>query len=58
MAIVGDGLINAEGENHKRQRKMMSPAFSHSSVKVINYTFINELLGLIDKFDTRYFVSI
>ena len=35
FAIVGNGLLTAEGEDHKRQRKLMSPAFTHSNVKVI-----------------------
>ena len=34
-AILGRGLVFAEGEDHKRQRKMMNPAFAHSNVKVI-----------------------
>jgi cytochrome P450 len=33
--LIGDGLVTAEGENHKRQRKMMNPAFAHSNIKVI-----------------------
>jgi hypothetical protein len=36
--ILGNGLASAEGEDHKRQRKMMNPAFSHSAIKVINCT--------------------
>jgi cytochrome P450 len=36
MQLVGDGLITAEGEQHKRQRKMMTPAFTHSNIKIIN----------------------
>ena len=35
IKIFGDGLVSAEGENHKRQRKMMGPAFAHNIVKVI-----------------------
>jgi len=35
IAIAGNGLIMTEGESHKRQRKMMNPAFTHNNVKVI-----------------------
>lgn len=35
LAIAGIGLFFAEGENHRRQRKMMNPAFTYSNVKVI-----------------------
>ncbi|PKY19074.1 cytochrome P450 [Rhizophagus irregularis] len=39
IAIAGRGLVFAEGEDHKRQRKMMNPAFTHNNVKVI-YTLL------------------
>jgi len=32
--IIGLGLGLVEGETHKRQRKMMNPAFTHSNIKV------------------------
>jgi cytochrome P450 len=35
IVIVGRGLVLAEGEDHKRQRKMMNPAFTHNNIKVI-----------------------
>jgi cytochrome P450 len=38
IALIGNGLVFAEGDDHKRQRKMMNPAFTHSNIKV-NYTF-------------------
>ena len=37
VAVVGNGILLSEGENHKRQRKIMNPAFSYNNVKVINY---------------------
>jgi cytochrome P450 len=43
VRFLGDGLVTAEGENHKRQRKMMNPAFAHSIIKVINYILFVEL---------------
>jgi cytochrome P450 len=35
IAMAGRGLVFTEGEDHKRQRKMMNPAFIHNNVKVI-----------------------
>jgi cytochrome P450 len=34
MRILGKGIGFSEGEIHKRQRKMMTPAFSHNNIKV------------------------
>ncbi|PKY39667.1 cytochrome P450 [Rhizophagus irregularis] len=48
IALLGNGLAFAEG--HKRQRKMMNPAFSHSNIKEMVPTFIrvtSTLKGLI-----------
>ncbi|GBB94345.1 hypothetical protein RclHR1_02340002 [Rhizophagus clarus] len=39
IALLGNGLLFAEGEVHKRQRKMMNPAFAHSSIKEMVPTF-------------------
>ena len=32
--FLGHGLFLVEGETHKRQRKMMNPAFTHNNIKV------------------------
>ncbi len=37
VKIIGRGLSHAEGNTHKRQRKMMNPAFTHSNIKVCIY---------------------
>jgi cytochrome P450 len=37
VAVAGNGLLLTEGEDHKRQRKMMNPAFTHHNIKVILY---------------------
>lgn len=34
ISLVGRGLIYSEGDDHKRQRKMATPAFVHSNIKV------------------------
>ncbi|CAI2181749.1 3699_t:CDS:2, partial [Funneliformis geosporum] len=49
--ILGHGLFLAEGETHKRQRKMMNPAFIHHNIKDMVPTFIRvgmTLKGLIE----------
>jgi len=33
-SLLGSGILFAEGDVHKRQRKMMNPAFSFNNVKV------------------------
>ncbi|CAB5216653.1 unnamed protein product [Rhizophagus irregularis] len=40
IAIAGRGLVFAEGENHKRQRKMMNPAFIHNNIKEMVPTYV------------------
>ncbi|EXX65298.1 Dit2p [Rhizophagus irregularis DAOM 197198w] len=52
IALIGNGLVFAEGDDHKRQRKMMNPAFTHSNIKEMVPTFIriaSTLKGLIEK---------
>ncbi|CAB5185160.1 unnamed protein product [Rhizophagus irregularis] len=52
IAILGNGLVFAEGDVHKRQRKMMTPAFTHSNIKEMVPTFIrvtSNLKDLIEK---------
>ena len=35
VAVAGNGILLTEGDDHKRQRKMMNPAFNHHNIKVI-----------------------
>ncbi|GET00319.1 cytochrome P450 [Rhizophagus clarus] len=39
IAFVGNGLAFSEGDIHKRQRKMMNPAFTYSNIKSMVPTF-------------------
>ncbi|GBB94360.1 hypothetical protein RclHR1_02340017 [Rhizophagus clarus] len=51
ISLIGNGLVFAEGDDHKRQRKMMNPAFTHSNIKDMVPSFIrvtSTLKGLIE----------
>ncbi|KAG1741245.1 cytochrome P450 [Suillus lakei] len=37
--IVGRGVLWADGENHKRQRKALNPAFSAAAIRSLTYIF-------------------
>ncbi|KAH8822150.1 cytochrome P450 [Flagelloscypha sp. PMI_526] len=37
--ILGNGILSAEGENHRRQRKSLSPAFANSEIRKLTATF-------------------
>ncbi|KAK9237630.1 cytochrome P450 [Lipomyces kononenkoae] len=44
--IIGDGLLNAEGDSHKRQRKLLMPAFSFGHIKSLTPVFVEKALAL------------
>ncbi|KAK9355127.1 cytochrome P450 [Lipomyces doorenjongii] len=44
--IIGDGLLNAEGDSHKRQRKLLMPAFSFGHIKSLTPVFVEKSLAL------------
>ncbi|KAK9430534.1 cytochrome P450 [Lipomyces doorenjongii] len=44
--VVGDGLLNAEGDSHKRQRKLLMPAFSFGHIKSLTPVFVEKSLAL------------
>ncbi|TFK35081.1 cytochrome P450 [Crucibulum laeve] len=39
--LIGKGILWAEGESHKRQRKGLNPAFSNSAVQALTGTFFD-----------------
>ncbi|EIW78646.1 cytochrome P450 [Coniophora puteana RWD-64-598 SS2] len=39
MGIMGKGLLYSHGEEHRRQRKALSPAFSHSALRKLTHIF-------------------
>ncbi|KAK4685639.1 hypothetical protein P7C73_g4507, partial [Tremellales sp. Uapishka_1] len=49
--ILGNGVIIAEGEDHRRQRKVLNPSFSAAAVRdmtTIFYDKANELVGVLN----------
>jgi cytochrome P450 len=52
-ANLGDGLLVAEGEMHKRQRKVLTPAFAVGYVREIVPIFWDKATALADKLQAR-----
>jgi cytochrome P450 len=48
MAAGHDGILTVEGDHHKRQRKILAPAFSHSHIKSLSPIFWQKALQLRD----------
>ncbi|KAJ8099130.1 cytochrome P450 [Lipomyces tetrasporus] len=44
--VLGDGLLNAEGDSHKRQRRLLMPAFSFGHIKSLTPVFLEKSLAL------------
>ncbi|KAJ6529281.1 cytochrome P450 [Mycena capillaripes] len=51
--IVGQGILVTEGEVHKRQRKIMSPAFGASQVRELTPIFLAKSIELRDIWATQ-----
>jgi cytochrome P450 len=45
--ILGDGLLTAEGEMHRRQRKVLTPAFATGYVRDIVPVFVDKSTDLV-----------
>jgi cytochrome P450 len=46
--ILGDGLLTAEGEMHKRQRKILTPAFATGYIRDIVPIFNDKSVDLVN----------
>ncbi|KAL0567122.1 hypothetical protein V5O48_014867 [Marasmius crinis-equi] len=51
--IVGPGITAVNGEDHKRQRKIMTPAFGHSEVKALVPVFSAAASSLTNKWKDK-----
>ncbi|KAH8928155.1 cytochrome P450 [Atractiella rhizophila] len=47
--MFGDGILFAEGDDHRRQRKIMNPAFSAGHLKQLVPTFFDKTMKLRDQ---------
>ncbi|KAJ7059595.1 cytochrome P450 [Mycena amicta] len=50
--LFGHGLLWAEGEVHKRQRKALTPAFSNSAIRQLTRVFFDSSYKLKTKWDS------
>jgi cytochrome P450 len=48
QSILGDGLLTAEGEVHKRQRKILNPAFATGYIRDIFPIFWTKSTEMVD----------
>ncbi|KAK9365400.1 cytochrome P450 [Lipomyces kononenkoae] len=49
--IIGDGIVFAEGDAHKHQRRLLSPAFSLAKVKSFLPIFVDKTTKVMGQFD-------
>ncbi|WVQ75739.1 hypothetical protein IAR50_005370 [Cryptococcus sp. DSM 104548] len=49
---IGNGLVGAEGDHHKRQRKAMTPGFSPAAIRDMAPVFYDVAYELTDKIHT------
>lgn len=47
-SILGEGLVVAEGEQHRRQRKVMNPAFGPTQIRELTDIFVDKAIQLRD----------
>ncbi|KLO10267.1 cytochrome P450 [Schizopora paradoxa] len=53
LRIFGQGLLSAEGETHKRQRKALTPAFSNAAIRSLTSIFFDSAYKLKDVWDSE-----
>ncbi|PBK58169.1 hypothetical protein ARMSODRAFT_967922 [Armillaria solidipes] len=44
--VAGEGLLTVEGSQHKQQRKIMNPAFSHANICEFHGVFLEKAIQL------------
>ncbi|KZS96665.1 cytochrome P450, partial [Sistotremastrum niveocremeum HHB9708] len=55
--ILGKGVLFAEGEDHKHQRRMLNPAFSNQHIRELTEVFFTKALELRDTWHTQVLES-
>jgi len=51
--LLGDGVLVAEGEKHRQQRKIMNPAFGAPQIRELTEVFIEKAIELRDVWDSQ-----
>ncbi|OSX60761.1 hypothetical protein POSPLADRAFT_1075248 [Postia placenta MAD-698-R-SB12] len=51
-SLVGRGVLWAEGESHKRQRKALTPAFSNAAIRRLTYIFFDSAYKIKTAWDS------
>lgn len=57
QGVLGNGLLFAEGEAHKRQRKLLMPAFSYGRIKSLVPVFLQEANRLSNVLESKLSAS-
>ncbi|KAF7304539.1 hypothetical protein HMN09_00856600 [Mycena chlorophos] len=55
--LVGPGILVVEGEQHRRQRKIMNPAFGPPQVRALTSIFVDKALQLRDMWSAQIAAS-
>jgi len=50
--LLGRGLLWAEGESHRRQRRALSPAFSNAAIRKLTSVFYDSVYKMKDNWDS------
>ena len=52
--VIGDGLITAEGETWRKQRRMMQPAFHHTRIENFDGLIVEVAHSLLDRWQLAF----
>ncbi|KAI0634026.1 cytochrome P450 [Trametes polyzona] len=51
--VLGEGVLSAEGEQHRRQRRIMNPAFGPAQIRELTHVFVQKAIELRDVWDAQ-----
>ena len=52
--VVGEGLVTAEGETWRKQRRMMQPAFHHTRIEKLDSLIVEVAHSMLDRWQLAY----
>ncbi|KAF8331814.1 cytochrome P450 [Amanita rubescens] len=53
IQLLGDGLLVAEGDKHRQQRRIMNPAFGTAQIRELTTIFVDKAIELRDALETE-----